>query len=203
LNADESICPLLVKGYVMRLEQILATLIIALLAGTLSSYFVIVGRSQSPQPVAIVAALEQMVTSGKIRCGYIIEEPSFTKAANGAFSGIWYQISESLAERAKLSIVWTAPTTAASLVADLKAKKFDALCTGFTPSLALAKELSFSTPAYYNNNQPIGFVSLASAHDVRDFLSIGMAELPTQAPTKGSKWRIKPQPDSHAAQNTL
>ncbi len=158
----------------MRLEQILATLIIALLAGTIGAYLVSTGHDPlKSQPAAIVTTLAQVASSGKLRCGYIEEEPAFSKEASGAFSGIWYRLSEALGDAAKLEIVWTAATKAETLVADLKARKFDALCTGFTPTLVLAKELGFSAPAYLRDGKPYGFVTLAKDGDLRDLLTQG------------------------------
>lgn len=162
----------------MRLEQILATLIIALLAGTIGAYLVSTGRDPlQTQPTAIVTTLAQVASSGKLRCGYIAEDPAFAKEASGAFSGIWYRLSEALGDAAKLEIIWIAPTKPETLVADLKAKKFDALCTGFAPTLVLAKDLGFSAPAYLRDGKPYGFVTLARETDLRDFLSQGVQML--------------------------
>lgn len=164
----------------MRLEQILATLIIALLAGTIGAYLVSTGRDPlQSQPAAIVTTLAQVASSGKLRCGYIEEDPAFAKEANGAFSGIWYRLSEALGDAAKLEIVWTTPTKPETLAADLKAKKFDALCTGFASTLILAKDLGFSAPAYLRDGKPYGFVTQAKDVDLRDFLSQGMQALQT------------------------
>ena len=162
----------------MRLEQILATLIIALLAGTLGAYLVSTGRDPlQNQPPAIVTALEQAVSSGKLRCGYIEEEPGFTKDASGAFSGIWYRVAEALGDKAKLEIVWTAPTKLETVAADLKAKKFDALCTGITPEIQLGKTLAFSAPVYVRDGKTYGFAVLAREGDLREFLDLGVSGL--------------------------
>lgn len=179
----------------MRLEQILATLIIALLAGTIGAYLVSTGRDPLKNaPPAIVSALAQVASSGKLRCGYTEDPPAFSKEASGAFSGIWYRVTEALGEQAKLEIIWAAATKPETLVSDLKAKKFDALCTGLAPSLLLAKELSFSAPAYLRDGKPIGFVTLAGAHDLRDFLSMGMNALHGSGEIEKILQKFEPQP---------
>lgn len=182
----------------MRLEQILATLIIALLAGTIGAYFVSTARDplKNPPP-ALASALAQVVSSGKLRCGYTEDPPGFSKEASGAFSGIWYRVTEALGEKAKLEIIWAAPTKPETLVSDLKAKKFDALCTGMAPSLLLAKELSFSAPAYLRDGKPFGFVTLAGAGDLRDFLSMGMHELQDNGAIEKILLKFEPLPAAY------
>lgn len=162
----------------MRYEQILATVIISLLSGTIGAYLVSTGRDPlKTGPVAPPTAIEKVAQSGKLRCGYIVSEPGFTKSDSGAFGGIWYRATEAVAQRAKLEVVWTTATTAETLIADLKADKFDALCTGLTPDLALAKDVSFSTPAYKQADKPQSYAVPAKAVDLRDFLSLGLAAL--------------------------
>ncbi len=162
----------------MRYEQILATVIISLLSGTIGAYLVSTGRDPlKTGPVAPPTAIEKVAQSGKLRCGYILNEPGFTKSDSGAFGGIWYRVTEAIAQRAKLETVWTTATTPETLIADLKADKFDALCSGMTPDLALAKDATFSAPAYSQENKPLGYVVLAKAVDLRDFFSLGLTEL--------------------------
>ncbi len=179
----------------MRLEQILATLIIALLAGTIGAYLVSTGRDPLRNtPPAVLSALAQVASSGKLRCGYTEDPPAFSKEASGAFSGIWYRVTEALGAQAKLEIIWAAPTKLETLASDLKAKKFDALCTGLAPSLLLAKELSFSAPVYLRDGKPTGFVTLAGAHDLRDFLSMGVQELHSNSEIEKILQKFEPQP---------
>lgn len=182
----------------MRLEQILATLIIALLAGTIGAYLVSTGRDplKSPPP-AIVSALAQVASSGKLHCGYTEDPPAFSKEANGAFSGIWYRVTEALGAAAKVEIIWAAATKPETLVSDLKAKKFDALCTGMAPSLLLAKELSFSAPVYLRDGKPVGFVTLAGAGDLRDFLSMGVHELQSDGEIEKILQKFEPLPTAY------
>lgn len=162
----------------MRYEQILATVIISLLSGTIGAYLVSSGRDPlKTGPVAPPTAIENVSQSGKLRCGYIVAEPGFTKSDSGAFGGIWYRVTEAVAQRAKLEVVWTTATTPETLIADLKADKFDVLCTGITPDLALAKDAGFSAPAYLVGNKPQGYVVSAKAVDLRDFLSLGLTTL--------------------------
>lgn len=162
----------------MRYEQILATVIISLLSGTIGAYLVSTGRDPlKTGPVAPPTAIEKVSQSGKLRCGYIVAEPGFTKSDSGAFGGIWYRVTEAVAQRAKLEVIWTTPTTPETMIADLKADKFDALCTGLTPSLGVAKDVTFSAPAYLQDNKPLGYAVPAKAVDLRDFLSLGLTEL--------------------------
>jgi hypothetical protein len=162
----------------MRYEQILATLIIALLAGTVGAFLVTSGHTPRDGDTS---ALHGLNTSGTLRCGYQTEPAPeaalFAKdPQTGAFSGLWHELTIALAQQAKLELVW-APTTAATVASDLAAKKFDVLCTGLAPTLILAKTLAFSAPVYYRANQPYGFVTLASEPALRDFFSVGIAPL--------------------------
>lgn len=162
----------------MRYEQILATVIISLLSGTIGAYLVSTGRDPlKTGPVAPPTSIEKVSQSGKLRCGYILAEPGFTKSDSGAFGGIWYRVTEALAQRAKLEVLWTTETTPETMIADLKADKFDALCTGVTPELAIAKDAAFSAPAYMVDNKPLGYMVPAKAVDLRDFLSHGLTAL--------------------------
>lgn len=179
----------------MRYEQILATLIIALLAGTVGAYLVSAGIDPTRKNIATLDAMTEIVSSGKLRCGYIEDEPAFSKnTATGAVSGIWYALTEMIGERAKLEIVWASATTPETLVADLKARKFDALCSGFAPDLLLAKDVTASTPAYYRANKPYGFVTLAANDELRNFLSTSVGALVNEGEVEAILKKFETQP---------
>ncbi|MEJ0062100.1 MAG: transporter substrate-binding domain-containing protein [Alphaproteobacteria bacterium] len=136
----------------MRYEQIVATLVISLLAGTLGAYLVLPSRDSMAVATHIETALERVNKTGKLRCGYIEAPPYFVKDPNtGAYSGLWYELTEKIAELAGVQVVWTAPTSYATVIPDLKAGKFDAYCSAIWSGAKRAKEAIFSMPLYYSS----------------------------------------------------
>ena len=177
----------------MRYEQILATVVIALLAGTVGAYLILMGQKPGAAPPdKPQTAIERVLKTGKLQCGYIESTPHFAKDQNtGAFSGLWYELTEQIATEAGVQIVWVpAPANLAEAVAALKAGKYDALCSGMNASSNSAKELLFSAPLYYGDyayarkdtTQQIrlsGQVYALSPDNaaLRDFLSAGVQNI--------------------------
>lgn len=136
----------------MRFEQVIATIVIALLAGTVGAFLILLGHLPNAKlPVKAETALERVAKSGTLQCGYALQPPYFMKDANtSAFSGLWYELTEKIAALNHLKVVWVTATTEASLVADLRAKKFDVFCGGWPVGGAPARDLIVSTPAHYS-----------------------------------------------------
>jgi len=179
----------------MRYEQIMATLIISLLAGTVGAYLVSSGHDPMKNaPTAAPSALTQSINSGKLRCGYIADDIGLSKKeSTGALSGIWYELTEAIGAGAHLEIIWS-PTTPETLVTDLQAHKFDALCTGLAPTLELAKTTRFSTPAYYRGGQPYGFVTLQAEGELNAFLSTSVQTLLAKGEIEPILKKFEPRP---------
>jgi ABC-type amino acid transport substrate-binding protein len=126
----------------MRFEQILATVIIALLAGTLGAFLVMAGT----MPTNLLEAMPKILLENKLRCGYV-EQPELLTRKDDKVSGAWGDLTESIARDAGWKIVWIEAETD-SMAADLAAEKYDVLCSGFVPDIATAKTVSFSVPVF-------------------------------------------------------
>ena len=134
----------------MRFEQVLATILLSLLAGTVGAFLILMGHlpdAKTAKPVE--SALAQVVKSGTLQCGYVLQAPYFIKDENTqAFSGLWYELTEKLAAINHLKVIWVTATTEANVVTDLKAKKFDLLCSGWAMG-AQAQDLIVSAPVFH------------------------------------------------------
>lgn len=136
----------------MRFEQVVATIVISLLAGTVGAFLILMGHlPKTTSPAQIETALERVVKSGTLQCGYTLQPPYFMKDPNtNAFSGLWYEVTEKFAALNHLKVVWVTATSEANLVADLRAGKFDVFCSGWPVGGGRAQDLIVSVPMHYS-----------------------------------------------------
>jgi ABC-type amino acid transport substrate-binding protein len=105
---------------------------------------------REPQSTAKDAAA-RLLDTRKIKCGYIVYEPYVIKDPNtGKLSGIFYDLTQKIAELADLEMNWTTETTYATLAEDLKMQKYDVFSGALWPEAKQAKVLDYSLPAYYS-----------------------------------------------------
>ncbi len=103
------------------------------------------------------STIKQVNETNTIRCGYVEYLPALTKDfKTGQWSGFDYEVMEAIGDRLELKIEHTTPTGWATIVADLKAKKFDMLCSGFWVHPNIGKFALFSRPIFY---QPVFVVA--------------------------------------------
>lgn len=97
------------------------------------------------------SAYEKIMETRKIRCGYIILPPQFSKDINtGAFSGIAYDLMNEIARRLNLEIEWTEEVNFATMVTGLQTKRYDAVCfSGYRYAGGIAVA-DFSVPIFYS-----------------------------------------------------
>src|SRR3990172_12197582 len=108
-------------------------------------------------------AIDLVNKTNTIRCGYVEYVPALNKDVNtGRWSGFDYDIVNAVADRLQLKADFTTPAGWATVVADLDAKKFDMLCSGFWVHPNVGKFAFFSRPVFY---QPVFVV--ARADDAR------------------------------------
>lgn len=92
----------------------------------------------------------QVKESGTLRCGYIQYDPYFSKDPNtGKMSGIFYDITEEAARRLSLKVSWTEEVGWATFIEGIKTGRYDALCSGLSPSAAEGREVAYTLPVYY------------------------------------------------------
>ncbi len=97
------------------------------------------------------SAYDRVMATQTLRCGYKFYAPYFEKDANtGKFSGIFYDLTEELAKNAGIKVEWTEEVAFDDTFTGLKAKRYDALCSGMWPNVLRAKAGSFTIPIAYN-----------------------------------------------------
>lgn len=107
-----------------------------------------VTRAASAAPM-----LPQVDKTGTIRCGYIEYVPALSKnLETGQFEGFDYDMVQAIASRLGLKVEYTAPTGWGNVAADLRAGKYDMLCSGFWVHANMGKYVLFSRPFFY---QPV------------------------------------------------
>lgn len=110
-------------------------------------------------PVQAIASqtMDTVNESGAIRCGYVEYTPALSKnLKTGEWSGFNYDILKAVGDRLELSVDFAMPTGWATVVPDLKAKKFDMLCSGFWVHPNVGKYALFSRPVFF---QPVFIVT--------------------------------------------
>lgn len=108
-------------------------------------------------------ALTRVNKSNTLRCGYVTYPPALMKdLKTGEWSGFDYDIVNAVVDRLQLKLDYTTETGWATVVPDLKAKKFDMLCSGYWVHPNVGKYALFSRPAFF---QPVFVV--ARADDAR------------------------------------
>lgn len=99
------------------------------------------------------ASIEGVNRTNVIRCGYVEYAPALTQdIKTGLWQGFNYDILKAVGDRLQLQVNYTAPTGWATVVPDLKSRKFDMLCSGFWVHPNVGKFALFSRPAFF---QPV------------------------------------------------
>jgi len=97
------------------------------------------------------SAFDRIQRTKTVRCGYVSYQPGLVKdAATGQFSGIIYDIMESVAKKLDLKVEWTEETTWGLHLEGLKTGRYDVLCAA---SFALPSDTVWSEtvgPLYYS-----------------------------------------------------
>ena len=97
------------------------------------------------------SALERVVSSGKIRCSYLIYSNYFRKDPNtGALSGIFYDVMEEIGKNSSLKIEWVEEVGYENIFAGLDAGRYDVFAAGLWPNTSRAKAAFFTVPICYS-----------------------------------------------------
>lgn len=169
----------------MRFDQVVATIVISLLAGTIGAFLILLGHLPNAKPpVKEETALERVVKSGTLQCGYAVQPPYLMKDPNtNAMYGLWYELTEKIAALNNLKVVWVTTTTAATLVADLRAKKFDVFCGGWPIGGGKVLGLTASIPVHYGALGLYGRADDQRLTGKADFLTSADLKLAVRADT--------------------
>lgn len=109
------------------------------------------------QSAASSSGMARVNESQTLRCGYVEYFPALTKdMKTGKWSGFNYDILKAIGQRLELDVKYAASTGWATVVADLNAKKFDMLCSGFWVHPNVGKFALFTRPVFF---QPVFVVA--------------------------------------------
>ncbi len=111
------------------------------------------GWVMRPASVASVVkpdALERVVESKILRCGYISYPPYFSKDPNtGVASGFMVDVMQSIAQKMNVKLEWNYETTWATALQDVQMGRFDAVCSSIWQNTPRALQADFSQPIVY------------------------------------------------------
>jgi polar amino acid transport system substrate-binding protein len=107
---------------------------------------------QKPQAVEGAkkeTTFERIMRTNTLRCGYIIFPPQFNKDLNtGKFSGIAYDIVETMAQRLNLKIEWSEEVNFSTMNTGLETGRYDALCFSLYRWVPSARAVDYSTSLF-------------------------------------------------------
>lgn len=117
----------------------------------LSLGFVFFHAEKSKAPAAHgVGTLARVMKAGVLRCGYAPYPPYFEMdLKTGEAKGLMADIMTIVARRMNVKLEWTYETGWSSLTEDLKAGRFDAVCSAVWAVPARGTQASFSIPILY------------------------------------------------------
>jgi len=102
------------------------------------------------------SALDRIIRTGVIRCGYYVFPPVTIRDPNtNELSGFTVDYMNKLAERASLKIEWTTEFTWANWIPEIQAGRFDVACTPMWMDMAQLKAVSFSESMFYAALYPL------------------------------------------------
>lgn len=96
------------------------------------------------------SALDQVLKSGTIRCGYSVWPPYFIKDPNtGNLSGINYEQAETIARKLDLKIEWTMEVGFGEVASAFHSGKIDMMCASLWPDAPRMKFLGLTKPMFF------------------------------------------------------
>lgn len=96
-------------------------------------------------------ALDRVVTSNTLRCGYGVVEPFIMKDPNsGDMKGAIVEIVEEFGRQAGLKIEWVEEVDWGQIAVALQSKRIDAMCSTIWATPERAKVIGFSRPLFYS-----------------------------------------------------
>lgn len=109
----------------------------------------------APQQTETVSSSEpvfdRIEKTGVLRCGYIVYSPYIMRDPNtGALSGIFYDLTNKVAEKANWKVEWTTEATYATLPEDMRQRKYDAFCGGLALLVSYGKVMDYSAPIFFS-----------------------------------------------------
>ena len=107
--------------------------------------------SQRSQQAADNSNLEEVLSSGMMRVGYVPYAPYIIKDPNtGELSGIFYDITNQLATQLGLKVEWVEGAGYGTIFSDLDSNRYDVYGGGIWSNSTRAKAGFFTDAAFYN-----------------------------------------------------
>lgn len=120
-------------------------------------------------PAKSLSLYDRVLTSGQIRCGYLVYPPYCLKDPNsGKLSGVFVEVMEALGQKLGLRIVWAEEVGYESIFAGLQADRYDVFASGLWPNAARGKVADFSKPIFFSSIKAYG-----RSHDSRFLNNLG------------------------------
>ena len=92
-----------------------------------------------------------MISSGKIRCGYVIYPPGSIKDPNtGKLSGVFVDAMQAAADNLELKLEWTEEVGWGSMIEGLKTDRYDMICSQVWANSSRGKVADFTIPLIYS-----------------------------------------------------
>lgn len=96
-------------------------------------------------------AMQRILKSGKIRCGYLVYSSYFQKEPNtGKLSGIFHDLMEEIGKNANLKVEWTEEVGYQGIFPGLQSNRFEVFAGGLWPNTSRARAAAFSAPVFYS-----------------------------------------------------
>lgn len=95
---------------------------------------------------------DRVLKTNTLRCGYFTYPPEISRDPNtGQLSGYVYDIVNEMGRSLNIKIEWTMEVSLVTAFADLKAGRFDAICSGMGETPGRAREVVFAMPTNYTH----------------------------------------------------
>ena len=137
----------------LRFQQIALIIVVAVVTSFITA------KWEAPRQIVRAPATEvkttdalDVITAAKtLRCGYISYPPYFSKDPNtGKESGLMVDVMQAIADKMQVKLEWSYETTWTTMFEDMKAGRFDAVCSDVWQNTARALQADFSTPVVYS-----------------------------------------------------
>jgi ABC-type amino acid transport substrate-binding protein len=133
----------------MKFSQVVMVILVSV---SLSVYATRHYAGLSSAPAAKEQAMDRVLRTGVLRCGYYVFSPITIRDPNsGKLSGFSVDMMSRIAQEAGLKLEWTEQVDFGNWPEALKSGRFDAVCTPLWPDPSVARVASFTRPMLYSS----------------------------------------------------
>jgi polar amino acid transport system substrate-binding protein len=109
------------------------------------------GPTTSTTTLPAKGTLEKVLSSGVIRCGYVVQPPNFIKdPQTKKISGIFPDVLEKAAAALGLKVEWAEEAAWGTMIEGLQAGRYDMIGSPVWPTGQRARVADFTEPVHYN-----------------------------------------------------